>query len=255
MTKLTSSNDTRRINFTQMEKQKTGLLSYLSGSLWWVCILGSVISYALFTGLLPTLFTRVCSLCNTLYTDQIELGLRTFLPVVLMTSVTLFIVWFIVSAIRSQLQQNNAKDNLKNLNKREFASVLVNYYQKQGYLVKMLVHSNVESESEMDIEVTKFGQSHLIYCQHRKTRRVETKVVKEYYNRSLSQQADRITIVSLGEFTLNAQQLALSKNIDLINGTQLAKMLQPLDKLLPKNKEEKNKEKKNQKQTLASPQN
>lgn len=213
-----------------MAKHKSGLLPSLSGSLWWVCILGSVISYAFFTGVLPALFGRACNLCSTLYTDQIELGLRTYLPIILITLLLFLSLLFIVLVIKNHSQQNSARDKLKSLDKREFASALVNYYQNQGYLVKMLVNSNAKNESELNIEVTKFGQSHLIYCQHKDTRRVEAKVVNEYHNRLLSQQADGITIVSLGEFTLNAQQLALNKNIKLIHGARLAKMLQPLEK-------------------------
>jgi len=114
-------------------------------------------------------------------------------------------------------------DDLSRLNFIEFQQLLGQHYRQLGYQVNEK-HSQ-PTDSGVDIELTKFAQVSLVQCKYWKCRKVGVKAIRETHNVLLSSNADRIIIVTTGEFTLEAYRFARGKNLKLINGIQLNPML------------------------------
>ena len=115
------------------------------------------------------------------------------------------------------------KDDLTKLNLAEFQQLLADYYRRLGYQVNQ--EQSLQADSGIGIELTKFAQVSLVQCKHWKCRKVGVKVIREMHDELLNRKADRIVIVTSGEFTLDAYRFARGKNLKLINGIQLTSML------------------------------
>lgn len=114
-------------------------------------------------------------------------------------------------------------DDLSRLNFIEFQQLLGEHYRQLGYQVNEKLSR--QTDSGVDIELTKFAQISLVQCKHWKCRKVGVKAIRETHDVLLRRNADRMIIVTTGEFTLDAYRFARGKNLKLINGIQLNPML------------------------------
>lgn len=78
--------------------------------------------------------------------------------------------------------------------------------------------------------MSKEGESHLIQCKHWRSQKVGIQVLRELYGVLMDSNAVKMIVITTGDFTLEAQQFALNKPFELINGTQLSHQLHKIHK-------------------------
>ncbi|WP_197475409.1 restriction endonuclease [Grimontia celer] len=105
----------------------------------------------------------------------------------------------------------------------DFEALVGEYYRQKGFNVSQ--NLNQAPDGGVDIELRKDGELHLVQCKHWKARKVGVKVLRELYGVLLDRQADRMIVVTSGDFTADAISFANAKQFEFINGGKLLKMI------------------------------
>lgn len=110
---------------------------------------------------------------------------------------------------------------------REFERLIGEAFRRRGYRVAEM--GGQGADGGVDVVLTKDGERHLVQCKHWRAMKVGVKVVRELYGVMAAQGAAGGFVVTAGEFTREAHDFALGRNIDLIDGKGLAAMLHGAD--------------------------
>jgi restriction system protein len=120
--------------------------------------------------------------------------------------------------------------SLKRLNWREFEELMGEAFRRQGYFV--LENPSRGPDGGVDLRMRKDGKTVYVQCKHWKTWKVEVGIVRELYGVMTENGTDEGIVVSIGQFTPEAKRFAHDKPIELIDGPQLLRMIQSLQKKL-----------------------
>ena len=184
-----------------MEMNKNSLFAVLLRSPWWISIAVAAGVFALARMLLPEAYA--------LY------GIFASLP---------FIVIGCVAGWK-QLRAPSAKqiaatlESLRALSWEEFSVALEEAYRRDGYGAARL---NIAGA---DLELTKSGRVSLVSCKRWKVARAGIEPLRELEAARNAREAHECVYVAAGEITDNALAFATEKNIVLLHGAELAKLL------------------------------
>lgn len=122
------------------------------------------------------------------------------------------------------LRQTRSLQDAYNLNPQEFEELIRLLFQKLGFQAHT---TQYVSDGGIDINLLKDGKRQLVQCKrHKGTISVQT--VREFFGVMVDQQVEKGYIISTGHFTLPARRFAEGKGIHLIDGPELAEMLDDL---------------------------
>ena len=114
-------------------------------------------------------------------------------------------------------------ESLRAMSWDEFSPALENAFRRDGYAVSRL---NI---SGADLELTKSGRVCLVSGKRWKAARTGIEPLKELDAARLARDAHECIYAAAGEITDNARAFAAGKNIRLLDGAELAKLL-PLER-------------------------
>lgn len=110
-------------------------------------------------------------------------------------------------------------EGLRAMSWGEFASAMEDAFRREGYSVSRLAGAAV------DFEMTKAGRIALVGCKRWKVARTGIHPLRELYAAKRAREAHECIYVAAGEITDNARAFAGEKNIRLIHGAELARLL------------------------------
>lgn len=202
-----------------MAKKNESLLRMLFEAPWWVSVLISGFSYLFLNYIFPRLLVS-----DAMVSQAFLNAARDLSPMVALVFLFPAPFAFLRSYIsKKRLENTSSVSDIAKLDWMEFEALLGEFYRQQGYTVKQkLSHS---SDGGVDIKLTKDRKVSLVQCKHWKKQKVGVKVLRELYGVLLDSKADKMIVITSGEFTIDAQQFAQHKEFDLINGVQLVSML------------------------------
>lgn len=207
-----------------MARRNQPLLRALLDCPWWVSVLLSAFTYFAMTTLLPALIPHSGNAIAQPLHDGISKGLSMAAPI---ASIVLLLPapfsFFKSYKLRQNYQVTSTRDDIASLNWIEFEGLIGEYYRQQGYKVKQ--NLDYSPDGGVDIELSKDGKVSLVQCKHWKARKVGVKVLRELYGVLLDQQAEKMIVVTSGEFTIEAQRFALNKRFELIQGSSVLQLL------------------------------
>lgn len=202
-----------------MAKKNESLLRMLFEAPWWVSVLISGFSYLFLNYLFPRLLVSDTMISQAFLNTAKDLS-----PMVALVLLFPAPFAFLRSYIsKKRLENTSSISDIAELDWMEFEALLGEFYRQQGYSVKQKLSHG--SDGGIDIKLTKDGKVSLVQCKHWKKQKVGVKVLRELYGVLLDSRADKMIVITSGEFTLDAQQFAQHKEFDLINGVQLVSML------------------------------
>ena len=108
---------------------------------------------------------------------------------------------------------------LRALSWDEFSAALESAFSRDGYTVSRL------SIAGADLELTKSGRVSLVACKRWKVARAGVEPLRELDAARQAREARDCVYVAAGEITENASAFATEKNIRLLHGAELAKLL------------------------------
>lgn len=207
-----------------MARRNPSLLRTLLDYPWWVSVLLSAFTYFALSTLIPALIPHNDNAIAQMVNNGISQGLETFAPIASMVLLLPAPFSFLKSfRLRHNYDVTSTREDIASLSWIQFEGLVGEYYRQQGYRVKQnLDHS---PDGGVDIELVKDGKVTLVQCKHWKARKVGVKVLRELYGVLLDRQAEKMIVVTSGEFTLDAQRFAQDKRFELIHGTLLLQLL------------------------------
>ncbi len=101
----------------------------------------------------------------------------------------------------------------------DFSGALADALRNDGYTVSRL------AGAAADFELAKAGRISLLACKRWKAARTGVDPLRELYEATLAREAHECMYVAAGEITDGARAFALERNIRVIHGAELAKLL------------------------------
>jgi restriction system protein len=105
----------------------------------------------------------------------------------------------------------------------DFELLVGEAFRRQGYRVRELGGDG--PDGGVDLVAARDEQHYLVQCKHWKSRQVGVRTVRELYGVMTAQQAAGAFVVTSGVFTREARAFAYDKNVLLIDGAQLLRLL------------------------------
>ena len=110
-------------------------------------------------------------------------------------------------------------ESLRALSWDEFSAALEDAFRRDGHSVSRL---NIAGA---DLELTKSGRTSLVGCKRWKVARAGVEPLRELEAARHARETHECIYVAAGEITDNARAFAAGKNIRLLHGAELAKLL------------------------------
>jgi restriction system protein len=113
---------------------------------------------------------------------------------------------------------------LEDLSWQGFELMIGELYRRQDYTVELC--SGDGSDGGVDLRLRKGEQTVLVQCKHWKVYRVGVSPVRELFGILTAEKAHQAIFVTTGRFTRDARAFAAGKAIELIDGENLAAILE-----------------------------
>ncbi|MFM1920874.1 MAG: hypothetical protein RLZZ303_2508 [Candidatus Hydrogenedentota bacterium] len=212
------------------------LIILLRGLPWWCGPALAVLAFALVKWGIPILFAP-----GNTDNPILQTAVTVWLPVLdrfapLAPALVLF-AWAIAEFSkwrdRARLDQQSGPDSIRQLNWREFESLLAEAFRRQGYHVEEL--GGPQPDGGIDLRLHKSGKETLVQCKHWKQYKVGVNIVRELKGLMATRGAHGI-IVTSGAFTREARHFADEAGVALIDGEALASLIQAVQRNPPPTK-------------------
>lgn len=206
-----------------MSRRNETILDILAVCPWWVSVAAACITYGVLQFIVPTIHVN-----NPILVGIPKLG-PMFAPwvallLLLPAPVSLF------NSMRKKKLLDKQKDieSIRLLSWKQFEELVGEAYRRQGYTV--LENEGAGPDGGVDLWLRKDGNRYLVQCKQWKTLKVGVKVVREMFGLVAAHQAAGAIIISSGMFTQEAKTFARNKPLDLVEGQQLAAMIESVRK-------------------------
>jgi len=119
----------------------------------------------------------------------------------------------------SERQISGTTEALRAMSWDEFSRAVEAAFGREGYAVSRV------SGSRTDFELTRARRISLVTCKRWKVARTGVEPLRELHDAKRAREAHEAIYVAAGEFTDNALKFAAERNIRLIHGAELVKLL------------------------------
>lgn len=110
---------------------------------------------------------------------------------------------------------------------REFEALVSEAFRLQGFRVEET--GGKGPDGGVDLVLTRDGETHLVQCKHWRAEKVGVQVVRELYGVMAATGAEGGYVVTSGRFTDDATEFASGRNVELLDGDDLAEMIRRAD--------------------------
>lgn len=118
-----------------------------------------------------------------------------------------------------------AADALDGMSWQRFELLVGEAFRQRGY--RVLENGGGGADGGVDLVLSKGGEKFLVQCKQWRANKVGVEVVRQLYGVMAARGAAGGFVVTSGRFTQEAQDFARGRNVVLIDGTALHRMLQP----------------------------
>ncbi len=131
---------------------------------------------------------------------------------------------------RSLLKRYNTLKKLKRLSWDDFELLCMEFFEKQQWSVKGNAVKGADGGVDIWMDKRSFQKKKtaIVQCKRYDETPVSIKVIREMYGLMYEYEVDKTFIVTTSYFTKECYKFVEGKNIELINGTQLVKMINSL---------------------------
>ena len=122
---------------------------------------------------------------------------------------------------------SSASNSLENMSWREFELLVSEVFRQQGFSV--LETGGRGADGGIDLVIKKDTDRYLVQCKQWKAYKVGVVIVRELYGVMAAEGAAGGFVVTSGVFTRDAEEFAAGRNITLVNGTALRRMISKVE--------------------------
>lgn len=109
---------------------------------------------------------------------------------------------------------------------QEFEQVVGEWFRRQGYAVRELGGNG--PDGGVDLMLHKDGEKFLVQCKQWRSMKVGVGVVRELYGVMAAERVAGGFVVTCGSFTEDAKDFAQGRNVELLDGAKLVRVLRTL---------------------------
>ena len=202
---------------------------------WWLCLVLGVVSYFVFDHLAaplqPTALPPGSDPLKALPTVMVGSVMMGFAVVLKLLAPSVCVIAAMASffarskrkKLLAQAQEMGAVSSVSDMTWREFEMLIGEAYRRQGYTV---YETSPGPDGGVDLAMTKGGEKYIVQCKHWRAYKVGVPVVRELYGAMAARGAAGAMVVTSGAFTAEAKSFAQGRNITLIDGKALDKLIQ-----------------------------
>lgn len=110
---------------------------------------------------------------------------------------------------------------------QQFEGLVTEFFRRKGYSVNQTGGNG--PDGGIDIILSKGNDKYLVQCKQWKAYKVGVQIVRELHGVMAASGAAGGFVVTAGEFTADAKKFAKGLNINLLNGSQLHRMIRDVD--------------------------
>ena len=210
-----------------MSKKNENVLNILAQLPWWVSVITSSLAYVCVAVVLPSMEWAQNPVFKGVKAALPNIALVLALVLLSPAPVSVFNTW----RKRKQLDAQESIATIRDLSWQQFEQLVAEAYRRQGYTVLENLHGG--PDGGVDIRLRKGSELHLIQCKHWKRRDVGVSTVRELYGVMAAEHASSGSVVCTGMFSQDAKNFAHGKNVDLVDGHQLAEMVKQVQPMQP----------------------
>ena len=145
------------------------------------------------------------------------------LPALLLVGAAALVLWRRRRAsLQTQVVADGTRRALAQMSWQAVEELVGEYFRRREFSVTESRRAG--PDGGFDLELTKRGEYYLVQCKHWHTPSVDVDTVREFHRVMAARHAVRGFVVTSGSFSNEAQKFAESREIELINGEQLAAM-------------------------------
>ena len=212
-----------------VRRRKRHLLHELAALPWWASLVVATIVYAAVRWLLPMIggsnkFLR--PLGEALHDRAWWFAA----PFVVVAGVAAFNAYY----RRRLLDGQTGLETLRALSWQDFERLVGESYRRQGYVVEEV--GGAAPDGGIDLVLHRQDGKVIVQCKRWKSAQVGISLIREFYGVTVAEKVERGIFVTTGVFTPDATEFARGKPLELVDGAQLAKLVQGLQPRAP-NKE------------------
>lgn len=209
-----------------MTRKNESILNLLAFCPWWVSVALSGISYLIFKYVIPLIEIQQKGSLDVTY--MFFKGLVDAAPLIAPIIAGLLLIPAPISLInywrkRKILDKQESIDTVRKLNWKEFEELVGEAFRRQGYDV--YENTGAGPDGGIDLSLKKNGELILVQCKQWKNVKVGVDKVRELYGVQMSQNANKSILMTSGFFTQEAKNFAADKPIDLVEGSELLKFV------------------------------
>lgn len=197
---------------------------------WWAGIALALTSYMVLHSIairpLPAAQSpqQIGQLATTAIWQGLAIGGQYILPLICLAGAA-------ISAVRKRRRSrlfettsaSSSADALQNMSWREFETLVGEGFRRRGYSVKETGGGG--PDGGVDLILSKDGEKTLVQCKQWKAFKVGVSTVRELYGVMAANGAAAGIVMTSGKFTQEAEAFAAGRNIRLMNGDALMKLL------------------------------
>lgn len=128
-----------------------------------------------------------------------------------------------VSALADTVATSESPASLSDMSWQEFEQLVGEGFRRQGYSIAETGGGG--ADGGVDLVLTKGSEKTLVQCKQWRAQRVGVNIVRELYGVMAARHAAAGIIVTAGEFTPDAIEFARGRNVRLIAGRELHRLL------------------------------
>jgi len=129
-------------------------------------------------------------------------------------------------SLLNKVARTGGMDALNGMTWREFEQMVGEWFRRQGYTVDEVGGGG--ADGGIDLVLRKDGEKFLVQCKQWRSTRVGVSVVRELYGVMAAEGVTGGFVVTSGYFTDDAQKFARGRNVQLLDGKALLRMLEKL---------------------------
>ena len=132
---------------------------------------------------------------------------------------------------RRLLDGQTGLETLRALSWQDFERLVGESYRRQGYVVEEV--GGAAPDGGIDLVLHRQDGKVIVQCKRWKSAQVGVSLIREFYGVTVAENVERGIFVTTGVFTPDATEFARGKPLELVDGAQLAKLVQGLQPRAP----------------------
>ncbi len=202
-----------------MARRKDGILEILTEVPWWVSVVVSCAVYVVMRWVLPSIE----------FENRYLNGLANAAPQTAWFFALILLFPGVVSFLKRKQRQRllDTRSDLESIRKlswSDFELLIAEAFRRQGYDVEERGGSS--PDGGVDLVLRTDGAKTLVQCKHWKSQKVGVSIVRELLGVMTAKSASAGIVVTAGDYTVDARKFARDNRVRLIDGTELAKMIE-----------------------------